>query len=265
MTWAAGMFVFFSTASSKMVHYILPLLPAVALLMGRALAGLAAGGWQGPATPGVRASLTALAVAVVAAGLAPLAVAAGNPDIGYAQVGVFLLLVPCLAVGVGIAVFRLRDRLWAAVAAPLLLFVLMWPRRLASLLEPYRSVKGLVGQLAGVIKPGDLVVNYGDYYLGTPFYLSQLRPGPGQARMAVVRNWGELDYGRRQDPQSRPWFIASDEEFVKLLLDTRRRVVALAEVAVYERFLAKVKDTPGLLLLEWSRRGDKLVFSNRPR
>lgn len=258
MCWFVFFFLFLSASRSKMLHYALPMLPALALLMGRALGGLFSGGLKGQAPPALRWSLAGLAGLCLAGGLAFVVVPAGNPDISFSQVGVFLLIGPALAAVVGMVVFALRRRLIMVLAAPLGIFLLIVAAAgLASpSLDAYRSVKGLIAPLRAQLKPNDVLVSYGDYYQGMPFYSGR--------RVVVVRNWGELNFGRKRAKDAARWFLPDDNQFIRLLQKPRTRVIALAENDHYRDLAAKVKGKPGLLLFTWGTLGDKTLFSNRP-
>lgn len=259
MVWLVSFFLFFTASSSKMMHYILPLMPALALLFGRPLASLTMAGWKGVSPRGVQISLVALALLTMAAGLAVVALPALNPDISFQQAGLVLLFGPALAAALGLAIFFIRQRIWAAVASPLAVFMVMVLCAGAAIphLEDYRSMKPLVEAAEKEMKPSDLLVSYGDYFQGVPFYTER--------RAAVVQNWGELDFGRRQAPQDKKWFIPTDDDFLNLLLKPNRRILAFAKTHDYLNFKKWAKGTPGLLLFEWVRIGERSLFSNRPK
>lgn len=259
--WFVSFFVFLTLSSSKMIHYLLPALPALALIMGQVLAAAGAGGWRNWASPGLRASLVVLSLVALTFGAGLALAPAFSPEVSYEQAGMMPFLGPILASAVALIIFALRARLWSVLASPLLAFVLLTTcAALASpLLNDYRSVKDLVAPLKKIIKPSDYLVSYGDYFQGMPFYSGK--------RVMVVRNWGELDYGRRQlsDKNARRWFLPNDDAFVRLLQQPKARVIALAETQAFERFKQKIKDTPGVLLFKWDTLGDKTIFSNRPQ
>jgi len=257
--WFLSFFLFFSVSSSKMMHYLLPALPPLALIMGRELDRAGSKGWRQWAPPALRAGLTGTALLCLAAGACIPLIPALHPLISFPTAGNALWMAPLAGAALAGAVFWVRQRLWAALAAPLAVFVLLATGAgvAAPRLEPWRSVEALTTLAAQEMKPQDLWVNYGDYFQGSPFYTRR--------RVAVVQNWGELDYGRRQAGDPHRWFIPDDRTFIKLLQDPRRRVVGLAETTALERLNRKVQGTPGLLLFEWARVGDKSLFSNRPR
>ncbi len=114
LLWVALPFLFFSAAGSKLPGYILPCLPPLALLGGRAVHEMALGQLRGPLGTGPRAAamVTLLLACVPAA--APLYLrAAGEPD--------WRLAIPfsawCLVVGLGA---RLRATRHPAAAVGLL-------------------------------------------------------------------------------------------------------------------------------------------------
>jgi 4-amino-4-deoxy-L-arabinose transferase-like glycosyltransferase len=259
--WFVSFFVFLTLSSSKMIHYLLPALPALALIMGQVLAVAGAGGWRNWASPGLRASLVALSVVLLAVGAGLALAPALSPEVSYDQAGLIPFVGPLLASAVALAIFALRARLWSALASPVLAFLLLAAcAGLASpLLNDYRSVAGLVTPIKKTIKPSDYLVSYGDYFQGMPFYSGK--------RVMVVRNWGELNHGKRQLPakEARRWFLSNDGEFVRLLQKPKARVIALSETQAFERFKQKIKGTPGVLLFKWDTLGDKTLFSNRPK
>jgi 4-amino-4-deoxy-L-arabinose transferase-like glycosyltransferase len=259
--WFASFFVFLTASSSKMIHYILPAVPALALIMGQVLAMAGAGGWRNWAAPGLRASLTAMALAIMAVGAGLALAPALSPEISYKHAGLLPFLGPILGAAAAVGIFALRARLWSALASPLLVFALLtfFAALAAPMLNDYRSVEGLVKPIRPILNPSDHLVSYGDYFQGMPFYSG--------VRVKVVRNWGELDYGRRHEAaaEAKRWFLPDDQSFVRLLQRPKDRVIALAETQAFERLKQKIKGTPGILLFEWRTLGDKTLFSNRPK
>lgn len=256
--WFLSCLGLFSLSQSKMMHYALPMLPPLALALGRPLASLWAWGVNAEAPPGLRRSLSGLAVLVILAGLALLLIPALDPEIDYEQAGVLLLVLPLLLCGLGLGVFLTRGQAWATLAAPLAIFVLLGAAfgLGGGKLDPYRSVEGLVAPLRSELRPDDVLATYGDYYHGAAFYSGR--------RVVVVGNWGELDFGRALDPRSASWFIPDDAGFLKLL-QSRKRVFVIAEAQAFQRLAGRAKAQAKLNLHEWARLGDKTLFSNQPR
>ncbi|MEW5913867.1 MAG: phospholipid carrier-dependent glycosyltransferase [Thermodesulfobacteriota bacterium] len=256
--WFVALFVFLSLSSSKMMHYTLPMLPPLALLLGRPLAGVMS--WQpGEVSPlGLRASLVALAGLSLVAGLALLLVPALNRDIGYGHGGALLFWGPLFLSALGLGVYLVRGRAWAAAGAPLAVFgLLVIGAGLATpTLDQYRSVAGLLRPVQAELKREDVLATLGDYWHGAAFY--------GRRRVVVVNNWGELEFGRRLAQDRAAWFLKDDAALLKLM-EGRRRVLVLAETPRFLKFKRWAQDKHGLPMLAWVQVGDKTLFSNRAR
>ncbi|MFH1033176.1 MAG: glycosyltransferase family 39 protein [Pseudomonadota bacterium] len=257
--WLGSFLLFLSAGSSKMMHYALPMLPPLALLMGPPLASLLAA-WRGQAAPaGVRGGTTALAVLVLSAASALPLVPAFSPDITYAQVGPFLLGGPLLLAGLGLGVYAMRRWAWAGLAAPLTVLagVVLCVALAAPRLDQYRSVKELALPLKTSLGAEDVLVSFGDYFQGLAFYAGR--------RVVVAGNWGELEFGRSREPRAAQWFLPGPGELLNLLKDSRKRVVVLCFSDEYQRFLDRYKSKDSIRLYVWSQVGDKVLFANRAR
>ena len=83
--------------------------------------------------------------------------------------------------------------------------------------------------------------------------------------MLVADNWGELDFGRRLDPEWAKWFMRGNQSLLGVMAGDRR-VFAIAETGRWQRFHALAqKRKQALPLFPWATVGDKTLFSNRPQ
>jgi 4-amino-4-deoxy-L-arabinose transferase-like glycosyltransferase len=194
LIWAVFVFGFFSVSQSKLIPYIVPMLPALALLAARSLSSL-------PAERFAR-QLRALAVGTAALGIAILvawklpaaavlvARASTGALVGFAAA--FLLLALAAAVGAGLAA-RMGPTA-AAVAAGCggLLFVQLGLLA-ADALPRMRSVTELAQRLEAQVGPATHIYCVQVYVQPIPLYLS--RP------CTLVGYRGELDFGLTQEPQ----------------------------------------------------------------
>ncbi len=204
LLWAGSVFAFFSASGSKLIPYILPALPPLALLLGRYL-GRA---WETPRTHGLRLgfwlllALGALLAAYVGAEVArrPQALAE-FARLGAWGYGLAALLGACL-----VAVFFFgRSR---SVRAPLMALVLAAGGLVGlfggglSALDARYSVKAQATAIKLRLAPADEVMTYRAYYQDLPVYL---------ARRITVVDWkGELDFGAQQEDVS-GWMIDKPE------------------------------------------------------
>ena len=193
LIWAGFVFVFFSLSQSKLMPYVLPAIPALSLLTGRALAQLSA--------RRLAAHLTAVALfgALVAATVLllwrlPLAAdliarASSASVLGFALA--FALLALGAALG---ARWCRRGRMLigaasAAVGALLLAQSALWA---ADQLPRMRANTQLAQQLRPWLGNYTHFYCVDDYVQTVPFYL--------QRTCTLVGYRGELDFGLRQEP-----------------------------------------------------------------
>ncbi len=182
--WLTVVIVFFSLSGSKLANYILPCMPAAAVLLGPQLL-------REPRHVTTAAATTAILVSLTAAGLC---IAASR----HAADGEFPIELAIWA-GVGVAVAvagwfwsrhpaeRASDPVgWAPVAIGA---VLAWQSLLSgyTALPPLRTTKALVAQVRHLVGPATRVYSVGYYWQTAPVYLGRT------VQMAAYR--GELGFG----------------------------------------------------------------------
>jgi 4-amino-4-deoxy-L-arabinose transferase-like glycosyltransferase len=208
--WSAFVFLFFSASQSKLVAYILPVLPSLALLVGfefdQAL--------EEPLTPAwIRRSLEIL-IGLFVAFLLTLKWAHGNPSLkdplvaSVCQLDGLLALVLALGVLVFVGVRGMRQTLFCfggiLVVQVLLLSIVA---SMAPCLDSYLSNRLMAQTLTSRAAPEDRVVGYGVSYdnvlQSLPFY--------SHRRIAVFGDPGELDLGRVHTADAADWFVLEGE------------------------------------------------------
>jgi 4-amino-4-deoxy-L-arabinose transferase-like glycosyltransferase len=198
LIWAGFVFVFFSASQSKLVPYILPLMPAVCILMGRMLAGLSArrlaAHLLGLVTGVALLLLAVLAILVLARrGLA-------GPSAWLSQASpasITLFVVALLVLGVGAALgvlFARRGHSLRAAAATGLGALLLTQIAVfgASELPSMQESVRLVQQLRPLAGRYQHFYCVNTYVQSVPFYLH--RP------CTLVAYRGELDFGLTLEP-----------------------------------------------------------------
>jgi 4-amino-4-deoxy-L-arabinose transferase-like glycosyltransferase len=193
LIWSAFVLVFFSLSQSKLTPYIVPMLPALSLLTGRAIAGL----------PAARFAAHLRAVAFLGTGLgalvlllwwappvAPLVARASTISIlGFAMA--FLLLGLGAWLGARLAV---RGAVLGAAAVTAVSGLLLAQSALlaADYLPRMRAVVDLTQQLRPWVTAATRVYCVHGYLQPIPFYL--------QRTCTLVGYRGELDFGLKQEP-----------------------------------------------------------------
>lgn len=229
--WAAVPFLFFSASNSKLIPYILPVVPPLALLLGRwlALASEQPGGL--PRAPFI--VLLALGIAVSAGFAFAGALAPDNPKVveitGQLGAGQHLMAGALLLAGVIPLFARYRYAPWAlaSVIIGAAVVVAIFDLNLARL-DVGRSAKGLALTLKPALRAGDEVMVYREYYQDLPVYLER--------RVTVVDWKGELEFGTTVEDTG-AWMI--DEPAFRRRWTEPRTIYLLTSRDNYAELLAR--------------------------
>ena len=253
LLWAGLVFAFFSFSDSKLIPYILPILPPLALLVARYLAQH----WEAPTSASLRAGTWALLALGFMLALALVFVPESTPDRprvaeyaavfgGYAWVILGSLLATALVpFGVGF----LRRPLWTVVALALTAAVFLGVvDRGFGYLDHKRSVKELALILKSRLQPGDEVMTYREYYQDLPVYLER--------RITVVDWKGELRFGTEVEDVS-GWMI--DEAAFRRRWDGPRRAYLLTGRGNYDKLRAEGRGRFQLI----AQTGSNVLVTNR--
>ncbi len=232
VTWAAFIFLFFSKSQSKLIPYVLPVFPPLALIVGGWLARRCADG----AVRRLRAGLNVfafgcglLAVALLIAVLKPGVIReAGQAELirpfAYAMVVILFLggiTAPWFARTRGVHGGLMT------VAATAVGFFLM----LMMAVPPIRSTKELALLAAPKLQPGDRVYHYHAFFHDFTFYtrrpvglvnykdeleLQFLDPAEKAARFI-----DDAELRRQWETPERVWLVARRDDAAELLADAR--------------------------------------------
>ena len=247
--WAVFIFLFFSKSDSKLIPYILPLFPALAILLGHAFSTILDDEFRPLRLP---ASLAGGVLSILGTGLVLYPHLAAKPDISASAgtlVGILFLVQGVFALGAvrkqkcpG-ALHRLRLLfLHPGISSAL-------PSVLPGIVEG-RSAKELALKVAQVAPKDAAIVSFG-IEQGLSFYTKR--------RVIVFGDRNELEFGSRQGDQS-AWFIDIDKfpEFLALWQGERPVYFFLSEVG-YTYLKAAIP--PPVTVLGRNKR--KIVITNR--
>lgn len=207
--WAALVFGFFSLSDSKLMPYVLPAVPPLALLVGRWLGNLPTqpeAGSRSPLRPALWVLLLlglTLAAAVTFWPTPP----EGTKDRAFVDLlGGFRPLLALSFATIGLAPFlmdrlgRRRATLLALVLGNALLFSILGA--LAPRFDDHRSTQSLAQTLLPQLRPEDEVASFRFYPHTLAYYLKR--------RITIVGYTGELDFGAKND-DTRTWVIDEAE------------------------------------------------------
>jgi len=236
LIWAAFIFFFFSISESKLISYILPIAPALALLIGAYLPRLSAAQVQRHLLAyAALLPLAAAATAYLIYGLQP-----GDdhtPYSYYAAFGVFALsALALLLIGTLLSLWLNRQAKPHAAGHALTAFGISW--MLAT------TIAGNGHEAFGLHSSGALLVPAVQAELkqlpaDTPFYmvdvLDHTMPFYLRHTMIAVQNPDELDFGVHQEPQK--WIPTLTEWKQRWLQEPH--AIALMPPELYEKLQAR--------------------------
>lgn len=251
--WAVLVLAFFSFSGSKLIPYILPIMPPLALLTARYLTQ--------HADPILSTRLYAGAWVLLALGLILTAALVLLPDNApdrprvaeYSRVfGAYtwVILGSLLATAVipfGVSFLRRPRWTIAALAIASVLFLGVLDRGF-TYLDDRRSVKTLALTLKPHLRPSDEVISYREYYQDLPVYLER--------RITVVDWKGELRFGTEVEDVS-GWMI--DEPVFWQRWDSATRVYLLTGRDNYDKLRAAGRGQFHLL----AQTGSNVLVTNR--
>jgi 4-amino-4-deoxy-L-arabinose transferase-like glycosyltransferase len=176
--------VFFSLSGSKLATYILPCMPAAAVLLGPQLL-------REPRSVKAAAATTAILILLTAAGLYIAALRRDSDGASLKELATWA----GLGVAVAVAAWIWSRRPAAAAADPVswapvaIGAVLAWQFLLSSAaaLPPVRTTKALVAEVRHLVGPATRIYSVGSYWQTIPVYLGRT------VQLAAYR--GELAFG----------------------------------------------------------------------
>ena len=249
LLWAGLVFLFFSASSSKLMPYILPVIPPLALLIGRYLAAA----WDSRDFPGLRMgySLFLFASLLLAAAFTGLPYFWPVPAEAQILGPYRYTLSFTLAIGSAGAWILARYRIfgWSVVAVAVTSALFLTQLNAVAPCVDTKSVKQLAIDLKARLKSGDEVASYREYYQDLPVYLEQ--------RITVVDWAGELTFGAGRE-DTKAWMTDGDTFWTRW--QGPATMYVLTRIADYE---ALKRSKPHLTLFPIAQSQRNILLSNR--
>jgi len=242
VTWAAFVFLFFSKSQSKLIPYILPVFPPLALLIGRWLGRV----WEEGAAAPLRLAARIFGVMAAALGAA-IAISLLRPDIIGDRAQLQALrpsgLVAAMALLCGGAVVpwfcageRLRSMLIAVAASVGSLYLVLADAQ-ENIARP--GTKELASYVRNHAQPDDRVFHYYEFFhdftfyaqqvVGTVAYASELELSIDPAARASGRFISEAEFRAQWSQPRRIWVVARKKDVRALFTDPGFRYHLLGE------------------------------------
>ncbi|MHB8471734.1 MAG: phospholipid carrier-dependent glycosyltransferase [Gammaproteobacteria bacterium] len=252
LLWAGLIFTFFSLSQSKLVPYILPVFPPLAILIGHYLATVER------SAHGLRYGLIALGLLGIAGGTVlialPLIFTTGLAHTQLQQFpGEDVYLIAGALMGAGIAaLLALRlpsvgQRVGVVTVATAALLMIFNHSMLR--LDPKWSTQAIAQQLRPQLRDSDIVANYNTYFQDLPVYLE---------RRIVIADWtNELTFGM-QHQDTHEWMI--DKARLLTLWNSPQRVYLFANAQDIGGFRAEA----GARYRVMAENGYIILVTNQP-
>ena len=243
--WAAIIFVFFSKSDSKLIPYILPVYPALALLIGVTYSATLDRGFSSLKIPALLLSAVTILLGVGCIAYPHLArdpkISAGG---GIIMGGLFFSLGVISLLNV---TRRDTTQLFAGLAIMAILIGIFAPPTIYARMAKDRSARELALMVKEKADKNAIVAVF-EYEQGLPFY--------ARRRVVVVGGRNELEFGSRQGDQS-AWFIER-EKYDQLWAGPAQvfTLINLRDLSIFEK-----NCSPPLILL--GKSGSRALISNR--
>ncbi len=202
LIWSVFIYLFFTASGSKLPSYLLPIFPALALLMGKRIAEMSAQTLLKQIAPVI---LFVIAIVVLALNVGKLADTPLQKEL-YPQYTIWLVVasLALLAGLLGSMWLLLREQKMIAVAILAISSLLFGQIGLSgyNVLASERSAKHIAAAIAPKLKAGVPFYSVLDYEQTLPFYLKRT--------FTLVQYRDEMGFGLGQEPQR---WIPTVEEF----------------------------------------------------
>lgn len=201
LTWFFVVFLFYSFSDSKLVPYILPCLSALAILLAASIRRASQlGRWIGGGL-----WINSIGCFIFVAALIVYSMQAGYLSAWQIFCTGWLIFLS-LTIGLVCVIsvwFKTKQVRCTISAMSVVAFLFACGlQSIHNQVAVSRTTLYVAEDIRSTIRPGDIVVSYGDYAQGLAFYL--------QKRIVVASYLGELEFGSKH-PSGQGWFIDDDQ------------------------------------------------------
>ena len=196
LLWLCIIFAFFSIPKSKTIGYILPIFPALALMIANYLDTQ----WNQVKSKGVAFGL--VAYTILSAGIGTGALAAAHlmsvapAMIPYLHCMAFVFFVSGIVIAYSLAKKKLLAKKITSLFVTAVVFLLVVIASTSAINE--KSIKPLALEIKPALQSGDEVVTYFKYYQDLPIYLER--------RITIVADWDAPDIAQNDNWLREMWY-----------------------------------------------------------
>ncbi len=254
--WIAFIFVFFSFSDSKLIPYILPIFPPIAVLIGRYLADA----WREKPAEFFKTGLFVNVVLLITMAVAPIllpqifdadskvmeAVGKAKDEIRY------LSILSIISMGGLLVTYIQGQRRHLIILLIIVATLIVQMGDGVAVHYDRDSTFSIASTVASMLKPGDEVVSYDEYYQDLPVYLKR--------KISLV-SWKktELEFGAWHEA-TQSWMFDEDD-FWKRWLKGDKNMFAVMHYETYQQII-KDKKPEDLHLYLLAGQGRNVLFMN---
>lgn len=218
LSWFFVILLFFSLSDSKLIPYIVPCLPPLAILVAGDITRMIENKrWHGRAIHCVAGIAILFSIAFVCYAIygdrlpqettLPIAI----------KISVGLLLGPILALYFSLSKSKNFKAAFYSLALSSFIFIYAL-LGIYTVVGETRSTKALSDVIMKEIEPGETIASYGEVFQGLPFYTKQ--------RVMLIDYLGELEFGAKQK-EGEGWFPTKEEFLPEWEENTRSYVLVI--------------------------------------
>ncbi len=198
LLWTGLIFLFFSLSHSKLIPYILPIFPPLAILSGCYLDSV----WEASRVRGITVGIQIFPIISMIIAVT-LIIFSHSQTLNDPQVGYYYLVILASSLIVfsliTLIVYYYAGLKNAFISLCYMMLIVLWTVVAAAPNLDTRSIKPLAIILKKISTPHDEVAAFGIYYQDLPFYL--------QRHITVVEWKNELTFGLLHQQAARAWMI----------------------------------------------------------
>lgn len=228
MIWASFIFVFFSLSDSKLIPYLVPIFPALALLVAYYFQQ-----HEPKSSKSLWYSAMATAGFLLLITLALLIAPHWDKKLSHEaciNLRALAILSGLWAVALGWWCLKAKRRQSLSVVLLLGGAIFAWGLLGAAASVDTRPIKDLALTVKALAGPQDWVVSYNTYYQDLPFY---------SQRLVTIVDWrNELSFGLAHQPEAQQWLMDS-QTFWQKANHTQQTIFLVMDADVYQRLANK--------------------------
>ena len=258
MLWVSLVLLFFSLSDSKLIPYILPIFPVLAVLIARYLAAI----WHNEQASGFYRGVYAMAglFLLLAAAYPVITVLGGKPATIIAPISTGTAWLSMILLAQSMTLFwMVRNNKTAPQLIKTMVLCAVIFVSFTTYLVPHaatRSALDTAKPFAEYLKPrlqeGDEVAVFNHYYQDFPVYLNR--------NVTVVNAFGEMSFGRSIEDRTHSWMVDS-ETLLKRWNNKNHRIYLLLHKRYYEISCSSYCPNASVIFDNGSR---NILISNHP-